>query len=51
MTVKMFILLNVETQDRRYEWHLGSKYIDCECVRGDDNDLKMMFLERQKTTV
>ena len=33
--------LNFETQDRRYEWLPGRKYIDCECVRVYGNDLKL----------
>ena len=42
MKVRMFVFLKVGTHAGRYEWLIGSIYMNCEGVRRDENVLKML---------
>ena len=33
--------VKIGKHDKRYEWHLGSVYMNCEGIRGEGNVLKM----------
>ena len=37
--------LKVGTHVGRYEWLLGSIYMNCECVRGDEHVFKMLCVK------
>ena len=37
-----YLFLKGWKQAGRYEWLLGSIYMNCECVRGDENVFKML---------
>ena len=40
MTVNIICFVKIGKHDKRYEWHLGSVYMNCEGIR-EENVLKM----------